>query len=157
MKRVVLTAAVVIGLAPAAWAQEALYEKANSPEYKQKFVGMIGRGIVNVATCPIDLLVNTVNETKSGPPLIGTLAGVAKGAGCTTLRALSGAVDLLTFWAPNFNGIPVSYSYENCLAPEGREAAMMTHAEPAPAPVASPGWFGTPAPEPKPAKKTYTK
>lgn len=32
------------------------------------------------------------------------------------LRALSGGVDLATFWVPGFNGFPVSDSYDNCLA-----------------------------------------
>jgi len=64
----------------------------------------------------VDLLVNTVNETRNGPPLLGTLVGVAKGAGCSSLRLLSGAVDVTTFWVPGFNGFPVSDSYDNCLA-----------------------------------------
>jgi len=60
--------------------------------------------------------VNVVNETNAGPPFVGTLTGVAKGAGCGVLRLGSGAVDLVTFWVPGFNGFPVSDSYENCLA-----------------------------------------
>ena len=142
MKRLVLALVVVAAVAPSAWAQEAIYAKASSPEYKQKFWGMIGRGVLNVATCPVDLMVNVVNETKAGPPLIGTLTGLGRGLGCTTLRALSGGVDLLTFWVPNFNGMPVSYSYDNCLADEGREGEMSSSSSSATA---------------TPAKKTYTK
>ncbi|MBI4355252.1 MAG: hypothetical protein HY597_02210 [Candidatus Omnitrophica bacterium] len=149
MKRVLLALAVLAVMAPSAWAQEAIYAKANSPEYKQKFWGMIGRGILNVATCPVDLIVNVVNETKAGPPLIGTLTGVGKGVGCTALRALSGGVDILTFWVPNFNGMPVSYSYDDCLATEGREAMLGSGSSSS----IGGGAYGSATP----AKKPYTK
>ena len=103
-------------MAQPAWAvRTRAHEAAESPQYGRKAGGMIGRGLINLSTCFVDLLVNTVNETKSGPPLVGTLVGVAKGAGCTTLRALSGAVDVTTFWVPGFNGFPVSDSYDNCM------------------------------------------
>ena len=112
-------------MAQPAWAvRTRAHEAAESPQYGRKAGGMIGRGIINLGTCFVDLLVNVVNETKSGPPVVGTLVGVAKGAGCTTLRALSGAVDVTTFWVPGFNGFPVSDSYDNCTGVTPAQPAM---------------------------------
>jgi putative exosortase-associated protein (TIGR04073 family) len=114
-------------MAQPAWAMRTrAHETAESMQYGPKAGGMIGRGIINLGTCFVDLLVNIVNETKTGPPVVGTLVGVAKGAGCTTLRALSGAVDVTTFWVPGFNGFPVSDSYDNCLGAAQAQPAMMT-------------------------------
>ena len=115
-KRGWMTAALVVAMTGPAWAARTpIHEAADSAEYGRKFGGMIGRGLLNVSTCFVDLLVNVVNETKNGPPLVGTLVGVGKGAGCTVLRAASGVIDVATFWVPGFNGFPVSDSYEDCL------------------------------------------
>ena len=127
MKRIGLGIALVLMLSQSAWAAKTpMHEAAESPEYGRKAGGMIGRGLINVATCFVDLLVNVVNETRNGPPVVGTLVGVGKGAGCTTLRALSGGADLLTFWVPGFNGMPVSDSYDDCLAVSAGGAGTMT-------------------------------
>jgi len=92
-----------------------VWTMAESPSYGRKAMGMIGRGLINVITSPVDLIVQTVDKTKSGPPIIGTLAGLGSGLGCTVVRAGSGIIDVVTFWVPSFNGIPVSRSYSNCL------------------------------------------
>jgi len=117
MKKVkVLLALVVCAvlLAPQVLAKDA-WEMADSEVYKEKTGGMLGRGLVNVATSPVDIFVQTVDKTKSGPPLLGTLTGMAGGLGCTALRASSGLVDVAFFWVPGFNGFPVARAYENCL------------------------------------------
>ena len=147
---------------PAWAARTPVHEAAESQDYGRKFGGMIGRGLLNAATCFVDPLVNIVNETKAGPPLVGTLTGVAKGVSCGVLRLGSGAVDLVTFWVPGFNGFPVSDSYENCLAtsassaeiaPQGTSQPASTWETPAPA--------SSPAQEmpttKRPAKKKWTK
>jgi putative exosortase-associated protein (TIGR04073 family) len=125
MKRRALVVMVVsLLVAQPAWAMRTkAHEAAESSQYGQKFGGMIGRGVINVATCFVDLLVNIVNETRNGPPIVGTLVGVGKGAGCTVLRAGSGVVDVATFWVPGFNGFPVSDSYDNCVAVGGGSAS----------------------------------
>ena len=129
MKKFVLGVVIVMAATQSAWAARMpIHEAAESADYGRKFGGMLGRGILNVATCPVDLLVNLVNETRNGPPLIGTLVGVSKGVGCTTIRALSGGVDVLTFWVPGFNGFPVSDSYDNCLASSSVPAASSASA-----------------------------
>jgi putative exosortase-associated protein (TIGR04073 family) len=159
MRRIAGVIGIVAGLgliAQPAWAARTrAHVAAESPVYKEKLGGMLGRGLLNVVTCPVDIVTNTVNETKAGPPLIGTLVGVAKGVGCGALRLASGAVDVATFWVPGFNGFPVSDSYENCLA--GPSAASYA---PAPASFTSepiPASPITSEPAPAPAKRTWQK
>ena len=120
MKRGLVLAVIWCGIiAPPAWAARiGVHDAAESPRYGTKAVGMLGRGVLNVATCFVDVLTNTVNETKQGMPVMGTLEGLARGTGCGLLRLGSGAVDILTFWVAGFNGAPVSASYDNCLAVE---------------------------------------
>ena len=95
-----------------------VHRTSDSSRYMEKACGMIGRGALNLTTGFVDLLTRTINETKLGPPVLGTLRGLAYGAGCGLLRTGSGAVDLVTFWVPGFHGAPVSSSYDNCLVDE---------------------------------------
>lgn len=108
--------AMVVVAQPAWAARTAVHEAAESPEYGRKAGGMLGRGVLNAATCFVDVIVHLVNDTKAGPPVVGTLTGIAKGAGCGVLRLGSGVIDVATFWVPGFNGLPVSDSYDDCLA-----------------------------------------
>lgn len=154
MKRVALGIVVSLLMAPSAWAaRTAVHEAAESSEYGRKFGGMLGRGALNVATSFVDVLVNVVNETKAGPPFVGTLTGLAKGTGCGVLRLGSGAVDIVTFWVPGFNGFPVSDSYDNCLASSSAKQAAVS--EPAEAQPEAAQIAATPEPttwhEPEPA------
>ena len=165
MKRVtgigIMVGALLV-LQPPVWAARTqVHEAAESMQYGRKFGGMIGRGLLNAVTCFVDVIVNVVNETKSGPPFVGTLTGVAKGAGCGVLRLGSGAVDLVTFWVPGFNGFPVSDSYENCLAASMAAAEVFppSYGQPASTwdvPTTEPGAAQAPAEE-RPAKKTWKK
>jgi len=139
-KAKVLLALVICAflLVPMSFAKDT-WEMAKSDVYKEKLGGMLGRGFINVATSPVDIFVQTVNKTKSDPPLIGTLTGMAGGLGCTALRASSGIVDVALFWVPSFNGFPVSRSYDNCLE-ESSEVVQPVEApvaQPVVAPVAS--------------------
>lgn len=166
MKRTIglIVLMLVMGSQPVWAARTQIHDAAESPQYGRKFGGMIGRGALNAATCFVDVIVNVVNETKTGPPFVGTLTGVAKGAGCGVLRLGSGAVDLVTFWVPGFNGFPVSDSYENCLAPS---AAPMSMESPLPAGYGEPATSiaapdtTMPAPQEAPApaepKRQWTK
>lgn len=127
--RLAVLMVLVLGVSQPAWAARTrFHEAAESPVYKEKMGGMIGRGVINVATFFVDLMVHTVNETKAGPPFIGTLTGLASGAGCSVLRFGSGAVDVLMFWVPGFNGFAVSDSYVNCV---GEPAMAATTSMPA--------------------------
>ena len=147
--------AMLVGPQPAWAARTRIHEAAESQRYGQKFGGMIGRGALNVLTSPVDVITNVVTETKNGPPFVGTMTGVGKGLGCGVLRLGSGAVDLVTFWVPGFNGFPVSDQYGNCLA---SDAAVVE--EPLPAgdsqpaqtwdvPTTEPGAAQVPVEQPK--------
>lgn len=117
MKKLLFVMILMAGLMVSrnAFAGESVWDMAQSNEYGKKAGGMLGRGIVNVATCFVDIIVQTVHGTQDGPPFVGTLTGLGGGIGCGALRVSSGALDVLSFWVPDFNGIPVSRSYENCL------------------------------------------
>ena len=95
-----------------------IWDMASSDSYGRKAGGMFGRGLLNAATCFLDIIVQTVDKTKDGPPVVGTLTGIGSGAACTVLRAGSGVVDVASFWVPGFNGVPVSRSYHNCIETE---------------------------------------
>ena len=117
MKQVKVLLALVLCaflVVPMSFAKD-VWEMAQSDSYKEKTGGMLGRGLLNAATSPVDIVVQTVNRTKTETPFIGTLNGLAGGLGCTALRAGSGIVDVALFWVPEFNGFPVSRSYDNCL------------------------------------------
>lgn len=132
--------ATLLSHAAVAHAEDDIWTKANSPIYKEKAPAMFGRGLLNAGSCFVDLAVQTVEKSKSGPPIAGTLTGIASGATCTVLRAASGVIDVASFWIPGFNGIPVSRSYSDCLA---IDTVVVPVAEPAPAPV-----YVQPAPQP---------
>lgn len=106
---------VLLGLTSTAFAQETVWDMAQSDKYGKKAGGMLGRGLLNAVTCFVDVIVQTVEGTQEGPPFVGTLTGLGGGIGCTALRATSGVLDVATFWVPGFNGIPVGRSYSNCL------------------------------------------
>lgn len=114
-----LFALFLVILVPQSQAQESVWDMASSDQYGKKFGGMLGRGLINAATCFVDVIVHTVEGTKEGPPFVGTLTGLGSGIGCTALRATSGVLDIATSWVPSFNGIPVSRSYSNCLEGTG--------------------------------------
>ena len=142
-------------LTPQLWAQEAvddLWQAANSPVYGTKFGGMLGRGVLNVATCFVDLVVHVVEGSKQGPPVVGSLTGLGSGIACTALRVTSGALDIATFWVPGFNGFPVSRSYSNCMESEEKELGKASEGpapSAAPAPSHAPEDYAKPAAKPK--------
>ena len=144
MKKVILLLPLVFLLiSPLAKADD-VWTMAQSQQYGRKVGGMLGRGFLNLATCFVDVIVATVDGTKNGPPVIGTVTGLGKGIGCTALRALSGALDVTTFWVPGFNGYAVCKSYADCVSCQKQEAApgasmqQPTYQEPAPTVVQAP-------------------
>jgi len=110
---IVLAMTLALSAPTAAFAD--LWSQAESDQYGAKAGGMLGRGLINAASCFVDIIVQTVDKTQSGPPVVGTLAGIGSGAACTILRAGSGVVDVATFWVPGFNGVPVSRDYHDCI------------------------------------------
>jgi len=138
-------------MAPMAKADD-VWTMAQSSKYSTKAGGMLGRGLLNIATCFVDLVVATVEGTKNGPPVIGTITGLGKGIGCTALRVLSGALDVVTFWVPGFNGFPVCKSYKDCIMCDQPAAAAPMPAAPQPVyqapPPPQPTIVEAPAPAP---------
>ena len=132
-----------------------VWTMADSDQYGRKAAGMLGRGVVNVATCFVDIVVQTVEGTKNGPPVLGTVSGLGTGIGCGALRVLSGALDVLTFWVPGFNGFPVCKSYANCVDCEMPAASMGSPMMGAPAPAILPA--STPAPAQDESPMRYVK
>lgn len=131
IRQVILALAITLMCSPNLALADDVWNMAQSEKYGRKMGGMLGRGFINVATCFVDLLVQTVEGTKSGPPFVGTLTGLGSGLGCTALRVSSGAVDVLTFWVPGFNGFPISRSYSNCIEAIPTSAAQENYAAPA--------------------------
>ena len=108
-----------------------VWQMAQSPKYGEKLGGMLGRGLINAATCFVDIPVQTVKGAQEGKPeFIGAVGGFAKGTVCTVLRATSGVIDVAGSWVPGFNGLPVSRSYENCLAASEAPAAAPAYVPP---------------------------
>lgn len=151
MKKLVISLIVFsFILIPNLWAEgtaNSVWDAAKSPDYGRKFTGMLGRGLINIATCFVDLIVHTVDGTKEGPPFVGSLTGLGSGIGCTALRVTSGALDIVTFWVPDFNGFPVSRSYHNCLEEEqtGVSPQETGYLPPEEAPVHRPEDYAKPA------------
>jgi putative exosortase-associated protein (TIGR04073 family) len=154
-KAKVLLALVICAflLVPVSFAKD-VWQMAQSDAYKEKTGGMLGRGLVNAATSPVDIVVQTVNRTKTETPLLGTLNGMASGLGCTALRAGSGIVDVALFWVPGFNGFPVAKSYDNCLE-ESVEAPMAQ--EQVAAPVSQEPLVTVSEAQPAPVRKVVAK
>ena len=143
MKRAVVAGlcacSLLAGLAPVAWAKRiGVHDAADAPRYGTKAIGMVGRGVLNITTCFVDVLTQTIDHSKQGPPLAGTLKGLVYGTGCGVLRLGSGAVDVVTFWVPGFNGFPVSDSYDNCLLNTPASSARQERAPSVPSAMASP-------------------
>lgn len=117
MKKAVVLAVVFCFIFSMTAQAKNVWDMAQSPRYGEKAGGMLARGLFNVVTCFVDIPVQTVKGAQeSKPEFIGAVGGFAKGATCTVLRAASGVIDVATFWIPSFHGLPVSRSYENCLA-----------------------------------------
>ena len=144
---------LILSATTAAMAQDDVWTMAKSEKYGTKVGGMLGRGLINAATCFVDLIQQTVEGTKNGPPFVGSLTDLGGGIGCTALRATSGVLDVATFWVPGFNGIPVGKSYSNCLefeetGPSAPATSVMT------SPVASRSSAPIVVEEPTPAPPT---
>ncbi len=162
MKRAIWAMGLAVAMiSQPVWASRLpVHDMAESDQYGRKAGGMIGRGALNVVTSFVDVVVSTVNETKSGPPFVGTLTGLGRGLGCGVLRLGSGATDLVTFWVPGFNGFPVSDSYTDCFAGSRASASDLPPGYSQPSstwevPTAEPGAASQPSEPVK--KKTWSK
>lgn len=86
---------------------DAVVRWAASDSYVKKSVGMLGRGISNVGSGWSELIIQPYNWSKNSVVIVGQAQGVVMGATMATLRTLSGALDVATFWVPVWRGIPM--------------------------------------------------
>lgn len=107
------TAAILLLLILAAGPKTALAEDA---------VIKLSRGIVNIATSPLEYFVQYNISAEENNPLVGLLGGVFYGTGFTVARIVSGAYDIVTF------PIPLPRDYEPLMKPDtGIEAVKAMH------------------------------
>ena len=66
------------------------YEETNA-------VGKLTRGVVNVATSPVEVVRNVYNESQYENVFYGMTIGLGKGVVQTVLRLGAGAVEIVTF------------------------------------------------------------
>lgn len=139
MKKVLLlTGVLVLAFSMTAHAKD-LWEAAASPKYGEKAPAMLGRGLLNAASCFVDMFAASVKGAReTEPQVMGAIGGFAKGALCTVLRATSGILDVATFWIPGWNGIPVCRTYEDCISCGVEQPAAVTEVPVYQAPVAAP-------------------
>ena len=62
----------------------------------EKWSFKMSRGVINSASCWVELPRNIYTETKNNA-IIGPLKGVFKGLGLTVTRAIAGVMDIATF------------------------------------------------------------
>lgn len=84
---------LVGGVASAA----AMDETQGGPSYVSGSLGKLGRGIANVATCPIELPRTIEKVTLKDGYVAGATVGILQGAWRTVLRGLVGVFEVITF------------------------------------------------------------
>ena len=98
MKKSIMLLIAMCMIIPSAFAKQDLWEAAQSPKYGEKAPAMLGRGLINAASCPIDMFAQAVKGSReTEPQVMGAVGGFAKGAACTIFRAASGIIDVATF------------------------------------------------------------
>ncbi len=98
IRRLALTvtlAAGVLGISPAAWAQDPIHK--------------MGRGMVNVLTGWLELPKQIQLGTQASNPITGLAMGLMKGAGMTLLRSGVGLYETVTFPIPLPTGFASPY------------------------------------------------
>lgn len=75
--------------------------------YLKKAVGMLGRGISNVAAGWSEIFIQPINWSKNSVVVVGQIQGLVMGVTMAVLRTASGAVDVGTFWVPFWYGVPM--------------------------------------------------
>ena len=112
MKRsFVLVLALVCLFAIPAYAGS-LNENANSSDYVVKAPAMIVRGASNIGLGALEVPVHTYKGTVEGKPIVGTLGGIGTGVMYALDVAGRGVWDVLTAFAPKYNGAPSEHKLE---------------------------------------------
>jgi len=64
---------------------------------EERPLSAVASSVKDVGASPAGLVRSTVEETKSGPPIVGTLKGIERGAGDLTRTAVKGVSNIVTF------------------------------------------------------------
>lgn len=86
MRQWVITALLIGGIAPAAFAQDPIHK--------------LGRGAVNILTCWIELPKNLHLGMQETNPVLGVGGGILKGLGLAATRLALGAYEVISFPVP---------------------------------------------------------
>jgi len=106
MKRaLVLMLVLTFAFAAPALADQVL-TNAESSDYVTKAPAMLLRGVSDIVLAPLEIIENGYTGTIEGRPIVGTFEGIVRGVYWSLDRAGRGVWDVLTFWAPNYNGEP---------------------------------------------------
>ena len=84
------------------------------PTYRDNAKAKLSTGLIYMGIAPIHLIEDPLQGTIDGPPLIGSIGGIGQGLMCGSVMALSGAVNVLTFWVPAW-WIDARRYYPSCI------------------------------------------
>ena len=71
-----------------------------TPGYCDDALKKLGRGLCNIATCPLELPKQTSDVSNAEGPMAGLTYGVVKGLGMIGVRAVVGVYETVTFLIP---------------------------------------------------------
>lgn len=101
-------AAASLALPSAASAEDIYRERSDFGKMLHK----LGRGVVNVVTCWVEIPRHIASEWERTDPATGLFVGTIKGVGWTFARGITGVYEAVTF------PIPVPADYEAMIQPE---------------------------------------
>ena len=109
MKKIGILVAVIMLVVGAPVFAGQIDENAASTDYVTKAPAMVLRGVKNIVIAPAEILGHTYKGTMEGRPFVGTLEGLGEGAIWTVDRAGRGVWDIVTAFAPGYNGAPPTH------------------------------------------------
>ncbi len=90
----IVAAGLVVGLASPVWAEQ------SSGSYMDGSLRKLGRGIANVATCPLELIRTPTLVGREDGVFAQLTVGLVQGAWHTIARGVTGVYEIATFYAP---------------------------------------------------------
>ena len=86
-------ALLVLSMATQVWAAEA------SPTHMSRSIGKLGRGIANIATCPLELVRTPALVGRQDGSIAAMTVGLLQGVWRTLVRGTAGVFEVVTFYA----------------------------------------------------------
>lgn len=111
MKKIAILGLLLALLTMPAYAGS-LQENANSSDYLTKMPAMMVRGVSNIVLSPAEIVIHTYKGTVEDVPVKGTLLGLGTGLMWGFDRLGRGAWDIVTSFAPRYNGAPPTHELE---------------------------------------------